>query len=266
MLPEPIRESDIQYLKELQPDGWPDIVPSFEFYTKNSFSNPVKIVIDNQIAGIGAGNTFGRTAWLSHIITRTEFRNRGIAASIVDHLHRLLINSGCETVSLIATDSGYPVYKKYGFTVQSEYLFLERIVPFNGLVESENIVSFSENYRSDIFALDKKISGEDRSRILVKNLDKAFIYIKNKKITGCYLPGLGEGLIIAEDPDSGIELSKLRCSVSGNTVLPCENEDGIRFLKSHGYLETKKVKRMISGKEFKWHPEKLFSRIAGNFG
>jgi len=266
MNPEVIIGSDLQILGELQPDGWPDIIPSFEFYISSPFCNPVKIITEDRVAGIGAGNTFGKTGWLSHIITHPEFRNRGIAGSIVDHLLNKLKNSGCGTISLIATEYGYPVYKKAGFKIQSEYSFFERKKPLNNIFQSDKIVRFADIYRDDVIALDKKISGEDRSCLLIDKLKNSYVYLEDNRISGYYLPGLGEGLIIADNSEAGIELLRLRCSLSAYTVLPYENNDGISFLKNQGYIETRRVKRMIFGEEFEWHPEKLFSRIAGNFG
>lgn len=266
MNPEVIIKSDLRNIHELQPDDWPDIVPSFKFYFKSSFCKPMKIEIENRIAGIGAGNSLGKTGWLSHIITRPEFRNRGIAGLIVNHLRNLLIKTGCETVSLIATESGFPVYKKAGFSLQSEYVFFERKEPLISFNKPQNIVHFSDKYKYDILALDKKISGEDRSRLLAEKFKNSYLYLEDGTLTGYYIPRLGEGFIAADNPQAGIELTKLRCSVSNRCVLPGENHEGIAFLKSHGYAEIKKARRMIYGKEFVWHPEKIFSRVAGNFG
>ncbi len=68
----------------------------------------------------------GNTAWLAHIIVDPEYRKRGIGSLIVCQLLDFLKNSGCETVSLIATELGYSVYKKAGFVEQTEYAFFER--------------------------------------------------------------------------------------------------------------------------------------------
>jgi GNAT superfamily N-acetyltransferase len=266
MNPEFLKKNDIFYLKDLQPEGWPDIIPAFEFYVEMPFCNPVKINNNDKIAGIGSGNSFGSTAWLSHIITRPEFRKKGIAGAIVNHLHKSLMNSGCETISLIATDYGYPVYKKAGFIIQSEYVFFARKDQSWNFSPSKNIIRYSENYMDDILHLDKKISGEDRSVLFTAKLPDSYIYLTDGRASGFYLPGLGEGLIIADNSEAGINLLNLKCSGFKSCTLPCENTEAIVFLQDHGYIETKRVKRMISGPEFLWHPENIYSRIGGNFG
>jgi hypothetical protein len=36
---------DLQEIKRLQPDKWPDIVPDFEFYIKSVYCSPVKVIL-----------------------------------------------------------------------------------------------------------------------------------------------------------------------------------------------------------------------------
>jgi hypothetical protein len=266
MILEPVRESDIKSLHELQPADWPDIVPTFKFYTSSSFCFPIKIRSDNIITGIGAGIKLGDTGWLAHIIVRAEQRNKGIGSAIVDYLVDRLKEVGCGSISLIATDLGYPVYKKFGFIDQTDYVFFGRNEPLKDKCLSENIVPYSSIFAEEIFSLDQTISGETRRELLSDKLDDSYVYRKNGKINGVYCPDLGEGLIVANDPDDGIELMKLRSSRMNKCVLPVDNKVAISFLTQNGFSEYRRAKRMISGKEFKWQADKMFNRIAGNVG
>ena len=47
-----ITTEDIDELKELQPDGWPDITPKMNFYIQSPFCKPIKILSGRRIAGI----------------------------------------------------------------------------------------------------------------------------------------------------------------------------------------------------------------------
>ena len=102
--------------------------------------------------------------------------------------------------------------------------------------------------------------------MLNDKLENSYVYQENGKLTGYYIPGLGEGLIIADNVEAGIELMKLRYSIINKGVLPIDNIEGIKFLKENGFLEIKRAKRMILGKEFSWQPGKVFNRIGGNLG
>jgi GNAT superfamily N-acetyltransferase len=226
----------------------------------------VKVIIKSRIVGIGSGISLGKTAWLAHIIVDPEFRKRGIGSFIVEQLLDSLKKSGCETVSLIATELGYPIYRKAGFVEQTEYVFFGREEPLKDYCRPENIVQLANTNIDDLLNLDKEISGEDRKRLLTDNLEGCHVYQSNGKNIGYYLPELGEGLIIADNMEAGIELMRFKYAASDKGVLPVENREGIAFFKENGFVETRKAKRMILGKAFPWRPSNIFSRIGGNFG
>jgi hypothetical protein len=265
MIIEKLITNDIQYISEFQPEGWPEITPVFQFYTEKSFCCPIKVLSNNRIIGIGSGISFRNTAWLAHIIVNPGFRKKGIGTEIVNYLCNYLKGNGIVSVSLNATELGYPLYKKAGFIEQSEYVFFERDDVLANQI-SENIFDLSNHDIEDVIFLDKKISGEDRTIVLKENFKNSYVYKKNNKLIGFYLPELGEGLIIANDIEAGIELMKLRYLKVNKGVLPVDNFEGIKFLKDNGFKETRRAKRMICGEKFEWNSSKLFNRIAGNLG
>jgi len=114
--------------------------------------------------------------------------------------------------------------------------------------------------------LDRSISGENRSTLLSEHVDDGFIYSRNGILEGYYLASLGEGLIVANTVEAGLELMKLRCSKSTKATLPKDNIAGIRFLTDNGFRETNTAHRMIKGKEFIFKPEMVFNRIFGYLG
>jgi GNAT superfamily N-acetyltransferase len=266
MTPELVAPGDIDSLKELQPDGWPDIIPVFKFYTSSPFCFPVKIESEKVIVGIGAGIKLGTTGWLAHIIVRADCRNKGIGSIVVDNLVSKLKEEGCESISLIATQLGYPVYKKFGFIDQTDYVFFERGDTLKDQHTPEHVMPYSDDSVEEIFALDRAVSGEMRREILCDKMGDAFVYKKDGRVTGFYLPSLSEGLIVADNAEAGIELMRVRCSRLNKSVLPADNKPANDFLIANGFSEYRRAKRMILGKEFKWQPEGLFNRIAGNLG
>jgi GNAT superfamily N-acetyltransferase len=263
---EPIVEAEIDSLRELQPDGWSDIVPAFKLYTTSSFCYPIKVKSDNGTIGIGAGIRFGNTGWLAHIIVQSKERNKGIGSKVVDCLLNRLKCEGCESISLIATELGYPIYKKFGFADQTDYVFFERSEPLKGQSISGNVLPCTSAYAEDIFSLDQEISGETRTELLRDKLANSFVYREGREVTGFYLPEVGEGLIVANNAEAGIELMGLRLSRANKSVVPADNETALAFLVARGYREYNRAKRMIWGKTFGWQPRKLFNRIAGNIG
>lgn len=266
MKTENITENDILSIKKLQPEGWSDITSAFKFYLNNlEWCTPVKIVMENSIVGIGSGISYGKTGWIAHIIVSTEYQKQGIGTFIVKSLCNILKKKNIETVSLIATEAGYPIYKKAGFIIETDYLFFERELFLLSDI-SEKIVEFSEQYKDRIYYLDKIISGEDRKNIIEQYLKTAYLYVENDTLFGYYMPDLGEGVIVAENDKAGIALMKLRCLKSNKAVLPSDNIRGVEFLKNNGFKETGRVKRMRFGLSYNWSYQGIYNRIAGNFG
>ena len=81
------------------------------------------------------------------------------------------------------------------------------------------------------------------------------------------MPELREGLIVADTSNAGLELMKMKYSRSDQAAIPEENKTGIDYLLKNGFIITnKKVTRMVKGNDINWIPQKIFSRIGGNFG
>lgn len=268
MLFEEILQEDIKLLNELQPEGWPDLSIEFQHYLNQDFAYPVKIIINNDIVGVGCSIVFEKTGWLAHIIVKTEYRNKGIGYEIVKYLVDDLKTKGVETYLLIATELGEPVYKKVGFKTVSNYLDFRREKGNNSTFgKSKNIFSYNQNYFTEVISLDSLITGEKRELLLAPALKNAVVYKINERIDGVYLPDLGEGLIIANTNVAGVELMKLKYSNVDKAVIPEENQAGIDFLLEAGFkLHGIKAKRMILGKDILWKADCYYSRIGGNFG
>lgn len=269
----PLEKKDLDHLSAMQPDGWSDIKPAIRFYLSKAFCHVIKSGKAGDIMGIGAGIAFGSTAWLAHIIVAKEHRGKGIARGIVDHLIKKLIALGCGSISLIATPMGFPVYERSGFKTQTDYVFYKRegsLKDQNALEDGgsypEQIIPYSPRFQNQVYALDKAISGENRQSILEEKLHTSVLYQENKKITGLFVPDLGEGMIIALNTEAGIALMKRKYADAHKAVLPMDNQAGAEFLRKNGFSETERAARMIWGKPLLWQPDKIYSRIAGKLG
>lgn len=71
-------------------------------------------------------NPTGKTAYISNMYTKPEYRGRGIAAKLFAMTAEEARKRGCGKVVLHATDMGRPIYEKYGFFIPNgamEYYF-----------------------------------------------------------------------------------------------------------------------------------------------
>lgn len=262
---QPLVPDDIPYLAPLQPEDWGDITPVIHYYATNATCFPYKLMLDKQIAGIGAVITHADTAWLAHIIVRKDYRNQGLGTFIT----RQLLNSAplktIKTVQLIATDLGEPVYKKLGFETETEYiLYKDIIIP--QVATYTGVKALATGFQKQVLTIDKQITGESRSVLLMPHLNSGFVYANESEVEGFYLPTFGEGWIAATTQDAGIALMQLRFTQKQNAAFPADNFAAMDFMKHHNIPELKRVKRMVLGDARKWQPENIYNRIAGNLG
>jgi GNAT superfamily N-acetyltransferase len=263
-IPSPFTVYDLPSLSALQPPGWSDILPAFEFYTRAAFCRPLKIVEDKNVIAVGSAIIHGSTAWLGHIIVSDKHRGRGLGTAITSALVEIVKETSCETIMLLATKLGEPVYQKVGFIAESSYTFLkgEPIVQ----ATDGDIIGYHEKYLKSILALDLQTTGEDRSKVIIPNLGGCLLSVTQGKLNGFYLPGLADGPIIAEERRVGCMLMTVRSIRATNFVVPTENEDAISFLITNNYQIYTTGTRMRLGKPFRWNPKNVYNRIAGNLG
>ena len=263
---ESLSPSDFPYLKEFEPPGWGDLVPRFRYCIDSKFCNPIKLVVSGTIVAIGTTILHQNSAWLASIIVHPEHRGNGYGKTITKALVDSIDIKKYPTIYLDATDLGYPVYIKLGFEMEAVYAHFKSEKNITGLKISDQVVPYNDIYLQQLLALDKSISCEDRQDTIKENLSTAQLFISNNKLTGFYLPSLGNGLIIAENDDAGIELIKCRLENNYYAILPEANKAAINFIVQQGLIQFRISRRMFIGKKREWKADRIYNRISGQLG
>lgn len=258
--------TDLKNLKDFEPPGWGDLVPRFERYLGAPIYNPVKLSVDGKMVAIGTSIFLKDSAWLATIIVHPEHRNKGFGKSITKYLIDNINREKFQTIYLDATESGFPVYRKLGFDLETEYAHLKAGPEIFNFTVSEAVQFFTEKLRQKIFDLDRMISGEDRSLLLSEHLFSTSVYIDGSNLQGFYMPAFGEGLIVADNSVAGIELMKCRLLSKQIAICPAVNQNALSFLNEHGFEQFRISRRMILGRKRTWYPEKIYNRISGQLG
>jgi GNAT superfamily N-acetyltransferase len=269
----PFTPEDLPILDSLQPEGWRSIRKPFLLYLDKPFCFPMKAVVNDSPVGTGAAIVLGDKAWLAHIIVSAPMRRKGVGSFIVDSLLSFLTKErNCTAVSLIATDLGHPVYVRAGFKDQMEYTFYE--IPEekhpSEIVTPDTtpagVRPFSPDDTGAVSSLFKEIYGEDRYELVRDSLPRAFVFDSNSRIQACYLPGVGEGVILAEHEKAGTALLETKRALQQRFVVPTANSRGRELISAFGGKEIRRAMRMVYGTPYPWQPEAIYSRFGGNFG
>lgn len=260
-------KEDIVHLPALEPEGWGDIRPRFEYFLRSDFCKPIKIEENGRPIAVGTTIFHADSAWLACIITHSEHRNRGLGSAITRSLIESVDRNRYVTISLDATEFGYPVYLKQGFEVEGQYAHLRREGDAPKKSQSIYIQPFEERFREQVYALDRFVSGEDRRGVMAEFLADASVYIHPQgHLQGVYLRSWSDGPVIATDDNAGVTLMQLRAAERPVAILPLDNAVGLKFLQESGYNMYKTSRRMVLGARRTWQPVRLYNRISGALG
>ncbi|MFZ1705044.1 MAG: GNAT family N-acetyltransferase [Saprospiraceae bacterium] len=264
----PLKTNDINGLNALTPVEWKF---EYESFLKNFIDEPFfyafLLLQENNIVGTGNVLIKGNIGWLANIIVDYNHRNLGLGFSMTKFLVDFLQDKGCETQILIATKLGEPVYQKIGFKKITEYYCYDSVrdVPY---ANSDFIRPLTLENKSLVYNLDYMANGENRSHLINKFYKNGFGYFDTGDLLlGFYLPEFGKGLVISSDPTAGKELLKLKHATKGRrTMLPIENEEGIKTLENLGLTKGISSSKMILGKLNFWNPSCIYSYGSGYCG
>ena len=266
---ETLQTDDLKFISALTPDGWYDVTFVYEMHMNQDYFFPIKLVVDNKIIGVAELVINNPIGWLGNIIVSKEFRNQGFGKKLTEELIEIAKVQKCECIYLLSTPLGKPVYQKLGFQEKGKYLFYKKGETNFPKEKNDHIIPFNEKYQKEVFDLDKKAMGEDRSKVLALHLEKSFVYKKTNedKISGFFIPTLGDGVIICEDQKAGFEFIKKRETLGNERIIvPEECQSIIDFLIQNNYTQFREATFMHLGEMKTWNPEMVFSRVGGYLG
>lgn len=254
---------------------------SYAFYLGYAHSAP--FVAEDKggaIVGAGTATRHGTSGWLGQILVDLEARGQGVGTVITRTLMAYLLEQGCRSLLLAASDLGRPIYAKLGFVEDGTYHLLEKIrgggagvVP--NAPAAPRIRRITRDDLAAISALDAVATGEDRVDLLC-----AFGF------DGWVLPGDGSGRervggyairsawgpygVVATNASNAqllIEHASVADGSEDMTVwLHSANAAGRAAFDAAGYSEVRRVTRMVYGQPVAWHPELVWRIFTKGIG
>ena len=258
--------SDLEQLPDLQPVDWGDLVPRFQYFISSPHCHPVKISENGNLVAIGTSIMHADTVWLACIVVHANHRKKGLGKAVTEDLIARIDRTKYKTIYLDATEYGYPVYTKLGFEVETTYSHMRHTggTPITSF--SDHIVPFKDIYLDQIFHVDREISGEDRSGVISDFVQSSLLYVVDSRVEGFYIPGWGDGPIIAVSEAAGVALIKRRALDETAAVLPTGNTFAIAHLEDLNFQFYRTSRRMVLGEKRIWHPTGIYNRISGQLG
>jgi len=238
--------------------------------------------VDGRIAATGIGTRNGDVGWVGSIFVNAGLRRRGFGRAITEAVCLDLEAAGCTTLALIASDLGRPVYETMGFRIDAWYQIWEA----ETTAEREDPPAGRTIRRATaadldgIAALDRRVTGNDRSGILAGLIDRTWIlegpeqgapagFLAQERADG--------GSVIAPDPDDGrLLLRHLRATGNGRVdrvraALVRQPSGDVRpeardLLAHEGWTPAFETPRMLRGPSIPWEPDAIWGILSFAFG
>lgn len=187
-------------------------------------------------------------------------------------LIRRLESLGCRTLCLNATNVGRRIYERCGFVAQTTYHV------FKGAAVDKphhpRLRSLSSNDWAALCALDREVTGEDRSHLLRALGPQGWVITDGTpgRLSGYYIPApWGIGPAVALDPEGGglcLDLMRAQAGYGARyyPALLAENQAGAAYLKGAGFAELLQLARMVRGEPLVWRPEAVWGFINPTVG
>ncbi len=209
---------------------------------------------DGALLGTAASVSFGRTGWLGGVAVDESARGSGGLGRELT-LAALEALGPHETVLLLASDAGRPIYERMGFEGEGKYrVFMS---PDDAVPSG----SFGPLDRDTVLALDARVTGETRTLAIDAALDGV------ASAGGVALrPPWGARPILAPDPAEGAELLAAVLEPGLRLAVPEANEAGADAMLALGCVEREGVLRMRRGPAVPWRPTELWGVFSLFFG
>lgn len=213
---------------------------------------------DGEIRGTAASVGFGATGWIGGVTVTPEARGNGLGRQLTEAAIDALGDR--ETILLLASTLGRPVYDKLGFVAEGTYR-----VFFSGSQRPEKTVELRDvtpEDREAILALDRRVTGEDRALAIEASLEGAKA---TPDLSAVALRPPWPALPIIGDPAGATTLLTSLVEPGLRLAVPGENTAAVNLLRLLG-REREPVTRMRRGPAVEWRPDEVWGAFSLFFG
>ncbi len=204
--------------------------------------------IDGTRVGFGAARGYGEVAYIGPMAVDPSVRRQGIATSLLRALIAFFQGSGCGTFLLDATESGAPLYERFGFADVDRTDVYERDAKAG--ISAESAVGLNERDFLQAAAIDRRITGCDR-RVTLRRfaqdsnaslaVHKHGFAITHGRVVGPWLADSGSVARI-------LFHAALQVRPEANIVfVPRSNQEAISLVTDAGFVLKRSLRHLCGG-------------------
>ncbi len=259
--------------------GWRDRRHFYDIVLRTPSCQPLVGTIDGRVVATGLATASGTVGWLGAVVVDEPMRGRGYGRAMTEELCRRLRDAGCETLSLVATAAGRPLYERLGFRLVTHYHEMDgdHLSHEPEPPAGARLRPMTPEDLPLVLELDRLATAEDR-RPMLAELAKArgwvledwpsstpglrgFLLPSDRAFAAIVAPGFEDGLCL-------LDLHRHLAPPDGRAraAVPDEHAAAWRELEARGWRPNWLAPRMLLGPDVPWHPEWIWGQINSAMG
>ena len=225
------------------PDRWEEQLGRLRWHLSTPYAIALMAEIFGDVIGVACGfvqDDVGRITVLGSLDEADAEVRKWLTDALIDSL----TEQGCTSIELVAAPADVAKWQGVGFAPH------ETILRYTGgkflQATRDEVIHHEPEHRLGILHLDRKAFGYDRSTLVMEHIYLCVVYMEGTRIRGYSLSLLGEGLIIADAPDVGLELQRWHFPIQEHILLP-EGSGAHEHLTKQEYRNEVEGIRMVRG-------------------
>lgn len=214
-----------------------------------------------EVVGVGAAVRFGEQVRITVCKLVSGYDKPAIRELLVNTMRDELRHAGCTGFTVTVASEERAAWEALGFTAQEALLHYSGGRFYEGT--SEDVVWFEPRHRLGVLHLDKRASACDRSTLLLEHAYLGRVLQDANRVRGFALATLGDALIIAGDPDAGLELQRWILPTQPYLLIPEGNAHADAHLLERGYTAAVNGLRMVWGEVPSYRAELTYGEPFG---
>ncbi|MCB0812280.1 MAG: GNAT family N-acetyltransferase [Flavobacteriales bacterium] len=250
-----LRAQDLASAAAFTPEE-PEALGRLNWHLHTPYALATGAWVEGELVGYLLAIRHEASAHLSDLVVPPTWMNEGIGTALMRHLIAECDRTGLPTQVVMSPPESADWFRRFDFKAQGE------LVSYTGgrhqQAHRAEVVPAGPEHWLAICHLDHRATGEDRSTWLREHDYLSRVWLEQGRVRGFLLPLAGEGLIIAEDPEVGLELQRWLLPVQDHVTLPVGQSEVHAHLVKQGYSPAPAFVRMVRGAALAWRAGLVF--------
>jgi GNAT superfamily N-acetyltransferase len=231
--------------------GWNQLEDDWRIFLLSPGGGAFVVETGDRVLGTVAHLRYGRFGWVAMMLVDPDERRAGIGGQLMESVLSALADA--EPVGLDATPLGEPLYRRFGFVIQSSLVRAKANIDAARFRTAGRARPMTKNDLMGVFARDREVFGADRAHLLRSLFERCPECAWITEAGYCFgRPGrlyCQLGPVVAETPDAArAVVSHCLSYLDGRRFaidVPLYDADWLAWLKSAGFEVERPFVRMF---------------------